>query len=69
MAANNNSPQSPPLKEQVPQEMRIGIEILPDLDMQEPELSPSPVAGKPGSDFLAVLSSWRWCTRNLGQKI
>ena len=27
MGANNNSPQSPPLNDQVPQQMRIGIEI------------------------------------------
>ena len=47
---NRSSAQSPPLKEQVPQQMRIGIEIPLDPDMTEPELSPSPVAGDPGSD-------------------
>ena len=32
MAARHNSPQSPPLNEQVPQQMRIGIEIPLDPD-------------------------------------
>ena len=50
IAAINNSPQSPPLNEQVPQQMRIGIEILLNLDMPEPELSAFPVAGDPRWD-------------------
>ena len=35
--------------------MRIGIEIILDLDMPEPELAPFPVAGNDGSDkFLGL---------------
>ena len=51
--ANRNSPQSPPLQDQVPNQMRIGIEVLPDPDMPEPELTPWP--GDDGSDnFLGL---------------
>ena len=46
--ANRNSPQSPPLQDQVPNQMRIDIEIHLDLDMPEPVLTPSPVAGDDG---------------------
>ena len=49
--AYTNSPHSPPLQDQVPNRMRIGIEIAIDLDMPEPELTPSPVAGDDGSDY------------------
>ena len=53
--ANRNSPQTPPLQDQVPNQMRIGIEIPVDPDMTEPELTPSPVAGDDGSDnFLGL---------------
>ena len=53
--AHRNSPQSPPLQDQVPNQMRIGIEIPLDPDMPEPELTPSPVAGDDGSDkFLGL---------------
>ena len=48
--ANRNSPQSPLLQDQVPNQMRIGIETPLDADMPEPELIPSPVAGDHGSD-------------------
>ena len=48
--ANRNSPQSPPLQDQVPNQMRIAIEIPLDPDMPELELTPSPVAGDDGSD-------------------
>ena len=44
--ANRNSPQSPPLREQVPNNPRLGIEIptgLPD-HLSEQEMTPSPVA-------------------------
>ena len=52
---NHNSSQSPPIQGQVPNQMRIGIEILPDPDMPEPELSPSQVVGDPSSDtFLGL---------------
>ena len=53
--ANRNSPQSPPLQDQVPNQMRMGIEILLDPDMPEPELTPSPVAGDHGSDNFSGL--------------
>ena len=53
--ANRNSPQSPPLQDQVPNQMRIGIEIRLDPNMPELELTPSPVAGDHGSDnFLGL---------------
>ena len=53
--ANRNSPQSPPLQDQVPNQLRIGIEIPLDPDMLEPELIPSPVAGDDGSNkFLGI---------------
>ena len=54
--ANKNSPQSL-LQDQVPNQLRIGIEIPLDPDMPEPELTPSPVAGYDGSDnFLGFLN-------------
>ena len=46
---NRNSPQSSPLQDQVPNRTRIGIEILVDPGMPEPELIPSLVAGDVGS--------------------
>ena len=46
--ANRNSPQYPPLQDQVPNQMRFGIEIPLDPDMPEPELTPSPVTGEDG---------------------
>ena len=53
--ANRNTPQSPPLQDQVPNQMTIGIEILLDPDMPEPVLTRSPVAGDDGSDnFLGL---------------
>ena len=45
MAANNDSPRSPPLNEQRPNNQRLGIEIplgLPEHLPQE-EMTPSPV--------------------------
>ena len=45
MAANNDSPRSPPLNEQVPNNQRLGIEIplgLPE-HMPQEEMTPSPV--------------------------
>ena len=53
--ANRNSPQFPSLQDQVPNQMRIGIEIPFDADMPEPELTPSPVTGDDGSDNLLGL--------------
>ena len=49
--ANRNPPQSPPRKDQFPNQMRIGIEIPLDPDMPDLELTPSPVAGDDGSDI------------------
>ena len=43
--ANRQLPQSFPLQDQVPNRMRIGIEIPLDPHMPEPDLTPSPVAG------------------------
>ena len=59
--ANINSSQSPPLQYQVPNQMRIGIEIPLDPDMPEPELIPSPVAGDDGSDKFLEIFLPRWC--------
>ena len=47
--ANRNSPQSPPLQDQVKNRKTIGIGIPFDPDMPEPELTLSPVAGDDGS--------------------
>ena len=58
MVASENSPESPPLNEQVPQQMRIGIEISLDPDMPEPQLSRSPLAGDQGSDNCLGLFCW-----------
>ena len=53
--AHRNSPQSPPQQDQVPKQMRIGIENPLDPNMPEPELTPSPVAGDDESDkFLGL---------------
>ena len=53
--ANRTSPQSPPLQDQVPNQMKIVIEIPQDPDMPEPEMTPSLVAGNNGSDnFLGL---------------
>ena len=52
MAANDNSPRSPPLNEQVPNNQRLGIEIplgLPEHKPQQ-EITPSPVAPKEEND-------------------
>ena len=54
--ANRNSPQCPPLQDQVPNQMRMGIENPRDPDMPESELTPSPVAGQDGSDIIIGLS-------------
>ena len=46
MAANDDSPRSPPLNEQVPNNQRLGLEIplgLPE-NMLQQEMTPSPVA-------------------------
>ena len=53
--ARKNSPQSPPLQDQVPNQMRNGIKIPLDPDMPEPELTPSPVADDDGSDNFSGL--------------
>ena len=59
--ANRNSPQSPPLQNQVPNQMRIGIETTVDPDMPEHELTLSPVAGDHESDnFWALFTDWTW---------
>ena len=53
--AKRSSPQSPPLQDQVPTQMRIGIKIPLDSDMPKPKLTPSPVAGDNGSgNFLGL---------------
>ena len=60
MAANNDSPQSPPLNEQVPNNQRLEIDIplgLPDYMPQE-EMTPSPVVPDEGHDhFLGLYYS------------
>ena len=48
--ANKNSRQSPPLQDEVLNQMRIGIENPLDPDISEPELSPFLVAGDHRSD-------------------
>ena len=48
--ANRNSPQSPPLQDQVLNQMRMEIKIALDPDMPQPKLTPSPVAGDHGSN-------------------
>ena len=52
MAAKNDSPQSPPLKKQVPNNPRLRIEIplsLPE-HMPQQEMTPSPVPPDEGND-------------------
>ena len=59
--ANRNSPQSPLLHDQVPNQMKIGTEIPLDPDISDPELSPSPIAADHGSDnFLGLFSPRCW---------
>ena len=57
MAANNNSPQSPPLNDEVPLNPRLWIEIpvgLTDISAQQ-EMTTSPVAPDENNDnFLGV---------------
>ena len=57
MAANNDSPRSPPLNELVPNIQRLGIEIplgLPE-HMAQQEMTPSPVAPDEDNDnFLGL---------------
>ena len=53
--AYRDSPQSPPLQDQVPNQMRIETEIPLDPDMPQAELTPSPVAGNDGSDNFSGL--------------
>ena len=50
--ANKNFPQSPPMREQVPKNPRLGIEIpLGLLDhLPEQKMTPSPVAQKENDD-------------------
>ena len=60
MAANNDSPRSPPLKKQTPNNPRLGIEIplgLPE-HMPPQEMTPSPVA--PGEDKDNFLGLFYW---------
>ena len=53
--ANRTSPQSPPVQEQGPNQMRIGMAIPLDPDLPEPEPALFPVARVDGSDnFLGV---------------
>ena len=53
--ANRNSPQSPPLQDQVPNQKSIGAEIPLDSDMPEPEPIHSAVAWDDESDnFLGL---------------
>ena len=57
MAANNDSPRSPPLNEQVPNNQRLGTEIplgLPE-HMPQQEMTPAPVAPDEDNDnFLGL---------------
>ena len=57
MAANDDSPRSPPSNEQVPNNQRLGIEIplgLPE-HMPQQEMTPSPVAPDENNDkFLGL---------------
>ena len=57
MAANNDSPRSPPLNEQKPNNQRLGIEFpigLPEHKPQQ-EMTPSPVAPNEDHDsFLGI---------------
>ena len=74
MAANNDSPRSPPLNEQMPNNQRLGIEIplgLPEHLPQE-EMTPSPVVPDEDHDhFLGLyyrvdveaLDEWATTTR------
>ena len=74
MAANNDSPRSPPLNEQRPNNQRLGIEIplgLPEHLPQE-EMTPSPVVPDEDHDhFLGLyyrvdveaLDEWATTTR------
>ena len=52
MAANNDSPRSPPLNDQVPNNQRLGIEIPLGLQehMPQEEMTPSPVVPDKGHD-------------------
>ena len=51
-------PETPPLQDEVLNQMRIGIEVPLGPDMPKPELTPVPVAGDDGSDkFLGFLPS------------
>ena len=53
--ANRNPPQSPPLEDQVPNQMKVGIKNPPDPDMPQLEPTPSPVGGDDGYDnFLGL---------------
>ena len=57
MAANIDSPRSPPLNEQVPNNQRLGIEIplgLPE-HMPQQEMTPSPVALDADHDYFLGL--------------
>ena len=53
--ANPNSPESPPSQEQIPQRLRIGIEIPLDPFMPKPELTPSSVVPDGNNDNLLGL--------------
>ena len=65
--ANRSSPQSLPLRDEVPNQMRIGIEILLDPKMPEPELTPSTVAGNDGfHKFLGLFTEFTWKLRKSG---
>ena len=56
IAPDNSSPQRLALTEQFPQQKRISVVILLDLDVPEPELSPKPgAAGLCSSNFFALL--------------
>ena len=53
--ANRNSPQSSTLQHQVPNKMRIGIEIPRYPDTPKPELTRSPLVGDEGPEnFLGL---------------
>ena len=57
MAANTDSPRSPPLNDQVPKNSRLGIKILLGLPkhMPQQEMTPSPIAPDEDNDnFLGV---------------
>ena len=74
MAANNDSPRFPPLNEQVPNNQKLGIEILLGLPehMPQEEMTPSPVVPDEDHEYflglyyrvdVEVLDEWARVTK------